>query len=179
VAQYPPIQIVDENDTPIRGGTLDEVHKNGILHRVVHVFVEDENGNILLQKRGPHVATHPNLWDYSAAGHVDEGENYMQAATRELAEELGISGTPLTEIEKFRRDNTFGWRIVKRFAVAYRAVVPVGTQPVIEKSEVTDVRWFSRPELAESLRRQPGMFTPGLTEDLGKYYEDFRNQAAG
>jgi isopentenyl-diphosphate Delta-isomerase len=86
----PPIQIVDDNDSPIDEATIQDAYDQGRLHRVVYVIVEDESGNILLQKRGPEIVNYPNRWDISAAGHVDTGESYEAAAKREMREELGL-----------------------------------------------------------------------------------------
>ena len=46
---HPPIQIVDEKDQPLRGGTLDEVQLGGLWHRIARVMVSDTQGNVLLQ----------------------------------------------------------------------------------------------------------------------------------
>src|SRR3954468_24269501 len=96
---YPPIQVVNEQDQPLGGAPLDKIHAEGLRHRVVVIFVEDDTGQLLLQKRGPHVATHANRWDVSSAGHVDEGEDYLTAAKRELSEELGLQGVELNEVD--------------------------------------------------------------------------------
>ncbi|HEX2956649.1 MAG TPA: NUDIX domain-containing protein [Chitinispirillaceae bacterium] len=67
------------------------VHKNGYFHATVHVWVVNESGNILLQKRSMQKDTHPGLWDISCAGHLSAGDTPLDAAVRELYEELGIS----------------------------------------------------------------------------------------
>ena len=81
-SQHPPIQIVDNNDKPIRGATLADAQAKGLIHRSVLICVEDESGNILLQKRGPETSIYPNCWDISSSGYVDEGEEYLEAAQR-------------------------------------------------------------------------------------------------
>ncbi len=53
---------------------------------------------MLLQKRSAHVRSGAGKWDDSVAGHVDEGETYLEAATRELAEEIGVVNTDLEEV---------------------------------------------------------------------------------
>lgn len=66
---------------------LAEVWQKG-LHRIASVFVEDDQGRMLLQRRGPNVKVYPNCWDQAAGGHVDEGFTYEQTAANELAEAL-------------------------------------------------------------------------------------------
>jgi len=46
-----PIQIVDENDQPLRAGTREEAWRDGLRFRIVRIMVDDGDGNFLLQKR--------------------------------------------------------------------------------------------------------------------------------
>src|SRR5204863_9957868 len=83
-------QVVDENDRPAGDATRSEVHGNNLRHRAVHLFIFNRQGELFLQKRSAWKDRHPLLWDSSAAGHVDAGENYDETAARELEEELGV-----------------------------------------------------------------------------------------
>ncbi len=85
------LEIVDENDTVIGTATREEIHRFGYLHRSVHVFVFDHKGRLFVQRRSATKDRHPLKLDSSAAGHVDPGESYFDAAKRELFEELGIT----------------------------------------------------------------------------------------
>jgi isopentenyl-diphosphate Delta-isomerase len=68
----------------------DEAHKKGLWHKTVHVWIVRENNFVLLQKRSLSKEVFPGLWDISCAGHIDAGELSLDAAIRELNEELGI-----------------------------------------------------------------------------------------
>jgi ADP-ribose pyrophosphatase YjhB (NUDIX family) len=57
----------------------------------VAALVEDEDGRILMIRRGPR-ATQPGLWAIPA-GYVDYGEDVREAAARELLEETGLEIT--------------------------------------------------------------------------------------
>src|SRR6267378_4049705 len=117
------ILVVDENDKPIGEFSKDEVWQKGLLHRIVRIMVEDEQGRILLQKRSMDVDTFPGCWDHSAAGHVDAGEDYEEAAKRELQEELGISNATLYKVAVYRTNNIFNGRKLNRFNALYKATV--------------------------------------------------------
>ena len=68
------------------------VHRDGDLHGASHVFLARLRGGrteLLLQKRSAQKDSFPGLYDISAAGHLDPGEDFAAAARRELAEELG------------------------------------------------------------------------------------------
>src|SRR5260370_30637230 len=84
------LQVVDEQDRPIRGVDRATVHAERLLHRAIHIFVLNNAGELFLQRRSYRKDTFPRKWDSSAAGHVDLGETYEAFATRELREELGL-----------------------------------------------------------------------------------------
>jgi 8-oxo-dGTP diphosphatase len=83
--------VLDENGTPtgeVKARNL--VHRDGDWHRTVHVWLLNQNGELLMQLRGPNQEANPNCWDISCAGHIDAGECKEVAAKRELSEELGL-----------------------------------------------------------------------------------------
>lgn len=82
--------VVDEFDRVLRQAPRKEVHARGWLHRAVHVLVFNRAGQIFLQKRSMAKDMSPGLWDSSCSGHLDAGEDYDQAAWRELQEEIGL-----------------------------------------------------------------------------------------
>ncbi len=83
---------VDKNDNELGVVPIEKAHREGLCDRIVIVYVTRGNGDILVQER-----MDDGRLDHSAAGHVDPGEDYFTAATRELKEELGVVAD-LTEI---------------------------------------------------------------------------------
>ncbi|MFZ2152745.1 MAG: NUDIX domain-containing protein [Microgenomates group bacterium] len=61
-------------------------------HYVVDILIYNNEGELALQKRSSGDKSFPDHWDFSAGGHIDEGESQIEAANRELFEELGIEG---------------------------------------------------------------------------------------
>ncbi len=84
--------VVNERDDVVGRATRREVHAQGLLHRAVHVLVFEGGGRLFLQKRSMKKDMSPGLWDSSCSGHLDAGEDYDAAATRELGEEIGVHG---------------------------------------------------------------------------------------
>jgi isopentenyldiphosphate isomerase len=82
--------VVNERDEVIDHKPRSEVHRLGLLHRAVHVLVFNSRGQIFLQKRSMKKDRQPGLWDSSASGHVDSGEDYDATAVREVREEIGL-----------------------------------------------------------------------------------------
>lgn len=71
--------------------TRKHVHKNGLWHKVIVVAIIDKDGHLLMQKRSKKKNTNPGKWDVSVAGHVSAGQTSIEAAIREVKEEIGIS----------------------------------------------------------------------------------------
>ena len=161
--------IVDENDRPVSQATKQEAWKKGLIHRVVRVMIEDSQGQVLLQHRTPTKDIFPNCWDNSAAGHVNAGEDYKQAAGRELKEELGLEGLTLTEIGRYRSDETWKGHRFNRFNRVYKvktSVVPAK----LEEGKVDDAQWFSLEEVKRLVRDRPDKVTDGLRQVIAQYY---------
>ncbi len=72
----------------------DEVHKKGLWHRTVHIWILNSNNELLIQKRSYQKEVYPGLWDISCAGHLSCGEDCYSGAIRELEEELGLTVEP-------------------------------------------------------------------------------------
>ena len=166
------IQIVDENDTPVGSATMQEAQTKGLWHRIARVIVEDEHGNVLLQKRAPTMLMNPGRWDTSCSGHVDAGEDWLEAAKRELAEEIGLEHVELSEMQRSKTEaHEPDGRILRRFNVLYRTVVPRGTHFTVQPEEVTEVRWFSIGELRRLVTDHPDDATHSLRRMVEDFYE--------
>lgn len=89
------IDIFDEQWNPT-GEILEkaEAERQCKWHRAAHIWIVNPRGELLLQLRSPTKKSHPNMWDISAAGHVQAGESIIQGGIREMHEELGINITP-------------------------------------------------------------------------------------
>mgnify|MGYP005855070069 CR=1 FL=1 len=66
------------------------IHQEGLWHRCVHVWIINNQGKVILQRRSSLKKSYPNRWDISAAGHVTAGDNSIETASKELSEELGL-----------------------------------------------------------------------------------------
>ena len=67
-----------------------KVHAEGLWHRTVHIWAFDRKGRILFQLRSRVKENNPGLYDTSCAGHISAGDSSLNAAVRELKEELGV-----------------------------------------------------------------------------------------
>lgn len=171
--KYPPVVVVDESDNEIGVAILSEVWQKGLYHRIVAVFVFDNQGRMLLQLRGPNVKVYPNCWDQAAGGHIDEGQSYEDAAMNELREELGLEIVTLTLMGTHRTNSKDGERIVNQFERVYKAEIPHDATLKPELSELTELRWFTPEEFKQLRTDMPDTFTPGLLYDVDHYFSEF------
>ncbi|MFO0920342.1 MAG: NUDIX domain-containing protein [Candidatus Saccharimonadales bacterium] len=134
---YRPILTVDEKDNPIGSASKADIQRMGLWHRIVQVMIMDKHGRYLLQRRSKNVSV-PGLWNHSAAGHVDEGEGYLQAAVRETKEELGIDIQDLVEVESWQSNTESVGELI----------VVKGGHHLWSSSQLTEI-----PEMVEALNR--------------------------
>ena len=85
------ITLVDEYDRPVGTAGKLQAHVAGLLHRAFSIFLVDEQGRILLQRRHASKYHSGGLWANTCCGHPRPGEETAEAAQRRLSEELGIS----------------------------------------------------------------------------------------
>lgn len=144
--------VVDEQDRVLRQATRAEVHEQGLIHRAVHILVFNKNRDCLLQKRSMLKDRHPGVWDSSAAGHLDAGEDYETAARRELAEELGITDAPLIHLGTLPPSPDTGMEHVSLYAARYDGRVH------FPAAEISAVQPFPAELIDTWLARRPQDF---------------------
>lgn len=75
----------------------------------VSLTLVDPRGHVLMQERDEHAPTHPDVWWFPGGG-LDPGEEPVEGAVRELAEETGIVLAPedLTDLGRFEQTTEGG-----------------------------------------------------------------------
>jgi len=146
-----------------------EIHKNKLWHRTVHVQILDFDKHALFQLRSVEKESFPNKLDISAAGHLSAGEKIITAALRELEEELGLSleENRLKYIDDFISEQTLSNgdvdREIQSFFIA-RITESEKLMLKIQESEVQKIIWFTGQELEQALRENAENFAPNEEE---------------
>ena len=96
------LDVVNDDDTITAQEMRSAVHRLGLQHRGVHVFLITPQDKLLVQQRSRHKETLPLALDCSVSEHLKAGEDYREAAVRGLAEELGIHGLRIHPLLKFK-----------------------------------------------------------------------------
>jgi isopentenyl-diphosphate Delta-isomerase len=93
------VELVTADGTPVGVSTVADAHAApGHLHRAFSVLLVDPAGRILLQQRAATKSRFALRWANACCGHPAPGEDVTAAATRRLAEELGVRDVALSEI---------------------------------------------------------------------------------
>jgi len=95
--------VVDENDNIIKTGLReDELHVNNDITRVVTIYIYDREGKFRISQRVATKKVDPLKFEAPAHGRVSSGEEYLEAAKREIKEELGVEPYSILEVAKFK-----------------------------------------------------------------------------
>lgn len=137
-----------------------EAHRRGILHRAASVFIFDDEGNLLLQKRAANKYHTPNLWSNTCCTHPFPRELPSRTARRRLTEEMGLQAS-LTEVFTFIYKVEVGLNL---FENEYDHVFFgfSNKDPDPDPLEVSDWAWMSMDALEDELVRNAGDYTPWL-----------------
>jgi isopentenyl-diphosphate Delta-isomerase len=149
------LEVVNEDNQVVGILSRKEIHKKGFRHRSVHLFIFNTKGDLYLQKRSPSKDQYPEHWDTSAAGHTDPGESPLEAAQRELWEELGLE-VELTEVLEYPACLETGWEFVTLFT-AYT------DDPIhLNLEEATEGNFFTPGQLTQLLADRRQKVAPGF-----------------
>lgn len=163
------VVLINENDEVKGLMEKMQAHKTGLLHRAFSVFLFNNQGEMLLQKRAAHKYHSPNQWTNAVCSHPRDGETYKDAALRRLKEELGI------EVE-----------IDHKFFFIYKADVGDGLweheldhvfvgnyqgEFQLNPEEVSEVRYISQENLEKEMTENPANFTEWFKIILKEYQE--------
>jgi 16S rRNA (adenine1518-N6/adenine1519-N6)-dimethyltransferase len=149
--------VVDEEDRVTGDALRSVVHGDNLRHRAVHLFIFNRAGELFLQKRSPWKDRHPLLWDSSAAGHVEAGEDYDETAVRELEEELGVT-TNLTRVLKLPASERTGQEFIWLYRGEHEG--PFRMPP----SEIESGEFFPVEVVSGWIKARPTDFAPGFLE---------------
>jgi 8-oxo-dGTP diphosphatase len=119
----------------------------GEYHLIVHLWIEDEAGRHLIQRRALDLDSSPGVWA-ATGGCAIAGEESEAAVLREVREELGVVLSPRDLV---RLDRLVGRVSLTDVWLARITAADLG--PIEPGPEVMDYRWVSRDELAAMVSR--------------------------
>jgi len=162
-------EVLDTEGQVIGLATRSAVHSDpSLIHRVVHVMVINEQGELLLQKRSINKEIAPGRWDTSVGGHVNPGEEVYDAAVREMKEELGIAPSDLQFLYRYLFRNQRESELVTTFTCICDGVVH------FNREEIDEVRFWP----LSSIKRQigKGIFSNHFEQEFSQYVRQIEKQ---
>jgi isopentenyldiphosphate isomerase len=101
------LEIIDENDNVVGLETRGKIHKDGLLHREIHIWFITPQGEIIFQHRAKDKDTYPDKLDATVGGHVEPNMSYEETAVKECREEtaIDIDPTKLLFLTKMRKES--------------------------------------------------------------------------
>jgi 16S rRNA (adenine1518-N6/adenine1519-N6)-dimethyltransferase len=148
------LDVVDNNDTVIGREMRSVVHRRGLQHRGVHVFLFSQKGRLLVQQRNKDRSASPSLLDCSVSEHVQAGEDYWTAAFRGMNEELGLKAADIQEIVTFRMNYGPNDNEISRTYQGFIDPALVHFDPV----EIEGIAYYSLDELLEQMEAREVAF---------------------
>lgn len=128
---------VKTGKTIIRGEKLQENE----YHLVVHIWIVNSRGELLIQKRAETVKLWPGMWALTG-GSAIAGDDSIAACKREMFEEIGIESNMSQAEVAFtitREDSICDvWLIKQEFE---------SSECKLQVEEVSEVKWTTIPEI--------------------------------
>ncbi|MFJ5832547.1 isopentenyl-diphosphate Delta-isomerase [Streptomyces sp. NPDC093089] len=144
------LELVDEEGRTI--GTAEKLAAHqapGQLHRAFSVFLFDEEGRLLLQRRALGKYHSPGVWSNTCCGHPYPGEAPFAAAARRTFEELGVSPTLLAEAGtvRYNHPDPASGLVEQEFNHLFVGLVQAEPRP--DPEEIEDTVFVTADELVE------------------------------
>ena len=141
--------------------------KNEDIYRVSGLWIENSKGEVLLARRALSKSHDPNRWGPAVAGTLEEGETYDSNILKEAEEEIGFKNV------KFEKGPKSKIMLVGRLRYFLQWYMVKIDQPLsefkIKKSEVAEVKWFSKDEIKKKLKENPSDFIYSIDQWVGLF----------
>ncbi len=150
--------LVTPDGTVTGKATRRECHSGSfLLHPVVHLHVFNSAGLLYLQKRADDKDIQPGKWDTSVGGHVDYGEEVLDALRREVSEELGITDFEPVFITRYKFVSDREAELVHSYYCIYNEQI----NP--DPTEISEGKFWSIAEIEAQLGNN--VFTPNFEQE--------------
>lgn len=143
------------------------VYAEGLWHGSAGVLVRSTDGQRLyVHRRTATKAVFAGMHDCLAGGVINPGETPLRTATRELFEELGVTGQRLELLASAPWDGEWAGRPMRchLFAFGIRYDGPLRHQP----EEIAEGWWWTDAELASALADPSWPFVPDTRVLIGQ-----------
>ena len=157
------VTIVDQENNEVGVVKRREMRAGRLTHRATYILVFNSKGELYVQKRTKTKDVFPGYYDVAAGGVVLAGETYEKGAKRELAEELGIRGTPLTPLFDSYYEDDYIRLWGRAFSCIYDGKM------MLQEEEVESGNFMNVDEVFRLAESEP--FTPDCLKVLQRHLD--------
>ena len=136
----------------------------GFYHMAVEIWIINSDGDLLLVKRSKMKKFHPNEWECIGGSAIND-ETFLEAAIREIWEEIGIKISPGDL-------NECGYEVrTKHIVMTYFLNKNIRLEDIIiSKQEIESVKWYNVYEFEQLLKSKA--FVKFLIRRYQKYIKE-------
>jgi len=156
------LEVVNHKGEVVNILPRDRIHGDpSLIHRVVHAFIFNTKGDLLLQKRSMNKDVAPGKWDTSVGGHLDPGEDPLTATIREMKEELGIRIEEPKFLYTYIHTNSYETELVFTYLCIYEG------EMYFNPEEIDEVKFWTLREIAENMGK--GILSDNFEHEMMNY----------
>lgn len=152
--------LVNSENRPVGTEEKLRTHLLGLRHRAFSIFLQDEEGRILLQQRHPEKYHSGGLWANTCCGHPNFGEPTLRAARRRLFEELGLNAELKLAFHTSYRAKVANDMEENEYVYVYVGRLSAAPRP--HPKEISDLKYLTIAQLADRLIYDPSQYSVWL-----------------
>ena len=168
--------IVDDSDQIVGYRGKEQAYKERAMLRSVQIFVYNTKGELYIQKRGGNKLRYQGYFCASVAGHVEPGESYREAATRELREELGLKLKKVDDLKFIVKEKIPVGE--DNYAMTSLFTIITDESITLQKKEIETGKFYTLKNV-QRLISESFPFTPGFLYLFNKQYSTFQKNYLG
>lgn len=167
--------LVDSDDREIGNLGKSECHDgNGVLHRAFSLFLFNNDGELLLQRRSAGKRLWPGFWSNSCCSHPRRGESMQAATARRLVDELNTSAA-LEFVYKFEYQARYGDEGSEN-ELCWVFLGQLGDEASANETEISALRFISAGDLQSEIDAQAERFTPWIRMEWQRLNEEYADR---
>ena len=148
------IDSVDSRNRVIGSVVRRDVLRQGANFRVAHLFLFNDNSELLLQRLAAWRPRHPGCWGASVATYVNAAETYQEAIFRRTFEELGVRLQAPKFVGKTSMEEEGSTKFICLYSAVWNGPMTVDTDHIAE------VRHLSMEEVRRLRGEEAWILTP-------------------
>ena len=148
------IDSVDSRDRVIGSVKRGDALRQRANFRVAHLFLFNDNSELLLQRLAASRPRHPGCWGSSVATYVNAAETYQEAIFRRTFEELGVRLQDPKFVGKTAMEEEGSTKFICLYSAVWNSPMTVDT------NHISEVRHLSMEEVRRLREEEAWMLTP-------------------